>query len=167
MRWTVKNKTVNQLIHNCKLDLDRINKILKKVGATDPSVQYLNKYLTIKICWTLEQCFKTVIADAVIYKQSTQVKSYIDKTFRESSMNPSLHNIRNTLSKFDKNWLKIFSNSILWDHDRSRIESSIASLNDARNEFAHGWDPKVIFSNLRQYFFDSKKIINYLDRAVK
>ena len=82
-------------------------------------------------------------------------------------MNPSKDNICKSLLRFDEEWHKNFKAKLASNKKKKKIESSLKSLNDARNEFAHGGYPKVSFLSVKTYFEDSKKIIEYLDDIIK
>ena len=45
--------------------------------------------------------------------------------------------------------------------------TSLQSLVDARNDFAHGGHPSTSISDLITYFTDSKEVIEVLDQIVR
>lgn len=167
MIWIMNNQDVQLLVEECDSDFERIEKIIDVLTSTNPAVPYLTKYAVIKACGTLEQAFKVMISDFSCVGQSTQVKKFIDISFRESSINPNLDNIHKSLKKFDEQWNENFKNLLNQDTEIVKIKSSITSLNNARNLFAHGGNPTVTFSDVVQYFGDAKKIINYLDQSLE
>jgi len=126
----------------------------------------LTNYAIIKCCGTIENAFKTVITDFhnTLHQQA---KNYIEETFYKSSINPSKDNIHKSLEKFDPAWNTAFKAKLNLEKDRARIESSLKSLNDARNEFAHGGRPTVSFQSIFLYFNDAKRIIEILDEVVQ
>lgn len=162
----MNNSIAETLINDCQDELDRISLVIDVLGSTNPAVPFLTKYALIKTCGTFEQSFKTIISDFSTSNQSQQVKNYIDITFRESSMNPNLENIINTLKKFDVTWKDSFNNLLNSHEDANRIRQSIISLNNARNVFAHGRDPSITFNDVKRYFIDAKIIIGYIDASV-
>ena len=70
------------------------------------------------------------------------------------------------MKKFDTQWNDNFKNYLNLDVDIVRLRSSIKSLNNARNQFAHGGNPTVTFNDVKDYFDDAKKVINYLDQSL-
>ena len=162
----MNNSDVQLLVSECDNDFERIEKIIEVLTSTNPAVPYLTKYAIIKACGTLEQAFKVMISDFSCIGQSIQLKKFVDISFRESSINPNLDNIHSSLKKFDEQWNENFKNFLNADKDVSRIRSSIKSLNNARNQFAHGGNPTVTFSDIKDYFDDAKKIMNYLDQSL-
>jgi hypothetical protein len=162
----MNNQDVQTLIEECDSDFERIEKIIEVLQNTNPAVPYLTKYAIIKACGTLEQAFKVMISDFSCTGQSAQVKKFINISFRESSINPNLDNIHKSLKKFDDQWNENFKNLLNADIDIAKIRSSIKSLNNARNLFAHGGNPTVTFNDVVDYFSDAKKIINYLDQSL-
>lgn len=163
----MNNSVAQSFIEQCDNDLEKIENIIDVLGSTNNTVPFLTKYAIIKACGTLEQCFKTIITDFSCSGQNTQTKNYINKTFRESSMNPSLSNIHSSLLKFDDNWHDDFKMLLTADPEGDRIKASIASLNNGRNEFAHGGNPTMAFADVKKYFEDAKKILIHLDTSVK
>jgi hypothetical protein len=163
----MNNSRSAQLIFDCNEDFDRISNIINELGSTHNSIPFLTKYAIIKACGTLEQCFKTIISDFSIKNQNQQVTRFIDCTFRESSMNPNLDNICKALSNFDIAWKQTFKSLLKWDINNERITRSIKSLNNARNQFAHGWNPIVTFNDIVLYFNDVQTVIWYIDSSVK
>ncbi len=162
----MNNQAATTLVHQCVIDLERIDLIIQALGSTNNAVPYLTKYAIIKVCGTLEQCFKTIISDFSCSGQSSQVNKFVDISFRESSINPNLDNIHKSLKKFDDQWNDNFKSFLNADPDASRIRDSIKSLNNARNEFAHGGNPTLSFADVNSYFMDAKKIIEYIDQSL-
>ncbi|CAN1505024.1 RiboL-PSP-HEPN [Flavobacteriaceae bacterium] len=162
----MNNQSAISLIEDCKSDLERISLIIEVLGSTNRAIPFLTKYSIIKVCGTLEQCFKIIISDYSTNQQNQQIKNYINITFRESSINPNLDNIYKSLSKFDTNWKNNFKQNINANTNKVRILDSIKSLNNARNEFAHGGNPQTTFNDVENYFVDAKTIIEYIDASV-
>lgn len=162
----MNNLNAKNNIDDCLRELSGIESLINGIGHMSKPVPYLTKYALIKSCGTIEFCFKTIIADIHI-NQSSQIQNYIDKTLRESSMNPNQHNICSTLNRFDTNWNSDFKLK-LKEHPKSKqIRDSLESLNKARNTFAHGGNVNQSFDNIRDYFNDSVEIIKLLDEIVK
>ena len=162
----MNNQSALTLVQQCEFDLQRIDLIIQALGSTNNAVPYLTKYAIIKVCGTLEQCFKIIISDFSCSGQSNQVKKFVDISFRESSINPNLDNIHKSLKKFDEQWNDNFKSLLNADVDVIRIRSSIKSLNNARNEFAHGGNPTLTFTDVNSYFTDAKKIIDFIDQSL-
>jgi len=162
----MSNLDVQSLVDECDSDLARIDVLIQALTNVHPAVPYLTKYAIIKTCGTLEQAFKVMISDFSCIGQSAQVKNFVDTSFRESSINPSLDNIHKSLKKFDEQWNINFKSFLDADTNISRIKSSITSLNNARNQFAHGGNPTVTFNDVKNYFDDAKIIINYIDQSL-
>lgn len=162
----MNNQRATDLIDDCKTDLERIAILIDVLGSTNRAVPFLTKYAIIKVCGTLEQCFKTIICDYASNNQNQQVRNFIEISFRESSINPSLEKIHESLKKFDVTWRDSFKSSLTAHADKERISDSIKSLNNARNVFAHGGNPQTTFNDVENYFEDAKIIIQYIDDAV-
>ena len=68
--------------------------------------------------------------------------------------------------EFDTNWCALFKKTINKTENASNLKTSLKSLNDARNAFAHGGKPNVSFSSVVDYFKDSLAIVTILDKVV-
>jgi hypothetical protein len=161
----MKNSAAKESIQNCLDELDKIQMLIEGMGKTSNPVPFLTKYAIIKACGTIEFCFKTIIADAHL-SQSPQVRNFIDKMFRKSSINPSLDRIHKSLNNFDEGWSSNFKKSLEKLPNKAKVTDSLQSLNEARNTFAHGGHPSSSFDNVRTYFEDSVEIIKILDGVV-
>ncbi|MGV2449130.1 UNVERIFIED_CONTAM: HEPN domain-containing protein [Ralstonia mannitolilytica] len=162
----MNNRDAQSLVDECDYDFDRIERVIDVLHSTNTAVPYLTKYAIIKACGTLEQAFKIIISDFSCSGQSAQVRKFIETSFKESSINPNLDNIHKSLKRFDDQWNETFKALLTNDNDNERIKASIASLNNARNQFAHGGNPTATFTDIKAYFDDAKKIILYLDQSL-
>lgn len=162
----MNNQTARQSLNDCALELDKLQSIIDLFGQSHFIVPYLTNYAIMKCCGTIENTFKIIITDFHSSLPS-QAKNYIENTLLNSSMNPSKENICKTLKKFDEQWNTEFKTKLDNEQNKSRLESSLHSLNEARNSFAHGGNPTVSISGLTIYFNDSKRIIEILDDVVK
>ncbi|MBI4945050.1 MAG: hypothetical protein HY840_01465 [Bacteroidetes bacterium] len=162
----MNNSNANQKVTDCLAELSQLQQMTSVLGPFSNIVPYLTKYSVIKSCGTFESCFKTILADYASINQTQQLKSFIDSTLRNNSMNPSFSNIHQILKRFDMNWNKQFKQILKNHSDIKRIKTSIQSLNAARNNFAHGGNPTVSLSDVQNYFNDAIIIINILDNIV-
>ncbi len=161
------NLEAKQILKDCKDELDIINNFINrdKFNSKNP---YLVKYCVIKVSGSIETAFKTIIADAFDFNASEKVKNFVEKEIRESSKNPSYGNICTVLKKIDNNWNEQFKNSVNIVKARdSALLSSLESLNEARNSFAHGKNTTVSIEGVILYFAKASKIIEILDSVVK
>ena len=162
----MNNADVDKLLDECETELAHIEGIISSLGWTNLAVPYLNKYSVIKSCWTIEVAFKTLIADYCSKRSKQQVKNFLHKRVRESSTNPSYKNIKKTLSDFDSKWEEEFEKQLKTLTNHRSIRSSLESLVAARNQFAHGGNPTITFSDVKLYFLESKHLITTLDNVI-
>ena len=162
----MNNSEVQQLLTNCDNELTHIDGIIQNLGGTNLIVPYLNKYSVIKSCGTIEITFKTLIADFCSKRSKPQVKNFLNKKVRENSANPSYNRILQILADFDNTWVTNFKNQMQALQNYNSITSSIQSLVDARNDFAHGGSPTITFSDIRHYFNEAKFLIETLDNVI-
>lgn len=162
----MNNTDVQQLLDNCDVELTHIASIITSLGGTNLTVPYLNKYSVIKSCGTIEISFKTLIADYCSKRSKSQVKNFLNKKVRENSANPSYSRIIQILGDFDDTWVVNFKSQMRALPNYSSVTSSIQSLVDARNDFAHGGNPTITFADIKTYFDESKIIIQTLDNVI-
>jgi hypothetical protein len=161
----MNNVNIEQLLNDTTAEFASIDVLVQQVGAMSPLCKYLTHYCLIKACGVIEYSYKSIVAD-FHNGCSAQLQSYIDKTVRDSSKNPTLDNMHKLLKSFDDNWNKKFSSSLSSRPDLNRITASLGSLNSNRNAIAHGQNCIVSFGDVRQYYNDSVEIIKLLDAAV-
>lgn len=162
----MNNNSVLELLDNCENEISAIENLITGLGISSNVVPYLSKYGLIKACGTIEQAFKTVVADKCAHRSKQQIKNFITKSVRNNSSNPSFTNICNLLNKFDESWKDSFKQAVLSHSRPESLKTSLQSLVDARNEFAHGGNPRVSISDVSRYYSDSRIIIEFLDRVV-
>jgi hypothetical protein len=161
----MNNVSAQNSIDICLTELQRIFHLIEGLGHMSPIVPFLTNYSIVRACGTLEFSFKTIISD-LHAGHTPQVQNYVNNTIRNSSMNPSLDNIYKTLKRFDEEWNRKFKEKLNSHGHSLRIKSSIESLNNARNSFAHGDTPSSSFENIKTYFEDSVIILEMLDEVV-
>lgn len=161
----MNNSEVENLIQDTIREFNQLEVLVEQVGYSSPMSKYLTKYSLIKSCGTIEYAFKNIIAD--FHNNSTpQVRNFIDMMVRESSQNPSLDNIRRLLKNFDGVWLDSFNKELNKHANKNKLTTSLSSLNNERNAFAHGRNCSITFQNIKDYFLDAIEIIYILDRVV-
>ena len=166
MEFNISNTSVADQIESCFDEFHKIKNIIDGLGAMSHPVPYLTRYSIVRACGTIEFGFKTIISDINSNGQSSQIKQFIDKKFRNSSMNPSFSNICKSLAEFDSTWQQRFKESINGLEYKNRILSSLESLNEARNSFAHGGAPSTSFASLENYFKDCIIILECIEKTL-
>lgn len=162
----MNNTDVEELLVDCKNDLIAVEGIVVSLGYQSNIVSYLNKYAIIKACGTFEIAFKTLISDHCSRRVKRQVKNYLSKKVKSNSANPSYQNICNLLNDFDPQWRQDFKDKVNSHQNASKLKTSMESLVNARNTFAHGGDPNASISNVRDYFNDFYEVIIILDSVL-
>lgn len=166
MDFNISNSSVAEKIDSCLDEFNKIRHIIEGMGSMSHPVPYLTRYSIIRACGTIEYGFKTIISDLNSDGQTSQIKNFIDKKFRNSSMNPSYSNIINSLRGFDDEWPTKFKEEMNDLENHTRIRSSLDSLNQARNAFAHGGSPSTSFTNVERYFYDSIKVLETIEKTI-
>jgi hypothetical protein len=162
----MNNTDVEQILDRCQHDLDQVKTISDSLGLGNTVVPYLTRYAIIRSCGAIEVSYKTIIADYCSKRAKKQVKFYLTNKVRENSNNPSYDNICRMLSDFDKGWNTKFKEKIKAHINNPSIMTSVQSLVDARNEFAHGGSPGSSINNVIDYFLACRELINILDSII-
>lgn len=158
----MRNSNAEGVIDDCNSDLDKIEHLISAIGATNPISNYLTKYSIIRICGTLEVCYKTIIADYYELKAPLMSTFLLNKV-RNATMNPNYQNICTTLQSFDEDLAKAFKDKVRSLNDSDELISAFNTLNKTRNEVAHGISSTISFSDAKRMFSCSLQIINELD----
>lgn len=166
MELNISNPSVYERIESCLDEFHKIRCIIDGMGSMSHPVPYLTRYAIIRACGAIEYGFKTIISDANTHGQPEQIKNFINKKFRHSSMNPSLTNIISSLKGFDEQWACNFKQILDGYEHNQKIKSSLKSLTDARNAFAHGGAPSTSFSSIENYFEDCVKVLESIELAI-
>ena len=147
-------------LEDCK---DELLKIKHRIDQNqfDDMVIFLQRYAIIKACGTVESVVKNLIADHVDAGTSPEIQNYINNNVRESSTNPKTGNIGSLLGEFSSTGWKVSFEDKLKSHGTEK--SSLNSLVQLRNDFAHGRSPNTTINTVIQYFHDARTIISLVD----
>ncbi|MBU0594583.1 MAG: hypothetical protein KKH74_12725 [Gammaproteobacteria bacterium] len=162
----MNNPDVAQVLSACDAELVQVQEIIANLGVTSAVVPYLTKYAVVRACGSIETSFKAVIADYSSHRSIKQVKRFIDRRIRDGSANPTIENMNKFLLDFDKDWQDTFKRQLNAEPNRSALITSLQSLVNARNEFAHGGNPTTSLTDVIQYFGHAKRIVEIMDLVV-
>lgn len=162
----MNNSEVQREIDECWRELNHVKSLIDGLGPTSNITPFLTKYTIIRACGSIEYSFKSIIADHCERRSKKQVKRFISRRVREGSANPSYDMICKFLHDFDSDWKKEFKKRINDEPNKTYLLTSLQSLVDARNDFAHGGNPSASISDIIDYFRHAKRIIEILDEIV-
>ncbi len=158
----INNPTARTAIDDCNSELSRIAGIINGVGSTSPLSGYLTKYSLIRICGTLEICYKTIIAD--YYENiAPQLGQFIGFHLRDASMNPTYDNICQAIKRFDDNRQQSFKSAVDALANKESLKEAFSVLNRERNNVAHGINSTLSFNDMKNRFTEAFQIIEVLD----
>ena len=162
----MNNSDVELLLTQCRSELDHVEASIVTLGVMSPVAPYLTKYAVVRACGAVEVSFKALVADFCSKRSKKQVKRYIGLKIVRSSTNPSHDKIVEMLSQFDDNWQKTFKANIGSDPNKAQLLSSLQSLVDARNEFAHGGSPTLSINDVIKHFEHARKVLEHVDTVI-
>ena len=161
----MNNHIARQAIQDCHDELTKIENQIKQFGSTNTVSGFLTRYSLIKICGTLEICYKTIIAD--FYEQSAPLLgAFIGYHLRDASMNATYENICQAIKRFDEKKLTLFKTAFPPSINKDKVIQSLADLNTARNDVVHGNYTALSFNDLKEKFNDGVCILNVLDSVM-
>ena len=147
----------------------RINKFQKiedafkkceKYKNTDIS-QELNSYLVVLISGIYEDVIENLFIERAGKTNDREIKSfmsnYLDKGFR----NPNSENILKLLAMLNPDYKKS-----LKDKKNTRYTTGLDSIITNKNEFAHGYDNKASFDDIKNYHERAVKIFEGLKKIL-
>lgn len=159
----MNNSEIQKLLDDCAAEVDRVRATIDMLGQTSSIVPFLTKYSIVRTCGSIEMAYKSLIADYCSWRSKPQVKTYIDNNVRDSSRNPSYDNICQLLEDFDPAWNQDFKRQSKALANWSDIKLSLASLVEARNDFAHGGNPSITIADVVTHFTNARRLIEVLD----
>lgn len=149
-------------IDESKEDLQRIRNLISAIGSMSPVAGYLTKFALIRVCGTLEICYKTLIAD--FYESvSPEMQRYITIHVREASLNAKYENIKKVLKEFSEEKSNDYKNIINARVDKEQILAAMSTLNTARNEVAHGGNMALSIADICNHFEKAVCVLEELD----
>lgn len=163
--YVMHNTAVETKLNDCFEDLIKVEAIIEK-NHLAPSVKYLTCYAVIKVCSTIEHCFKQLIADK-LEVVAPAMSYYINNKVRTSSANPRCDTMSNFLSEYNKSWSQSFKERVKNHADSSRIKESLASLVNTRNTFAHTGNCPCTFSDVSNYYVDAIEFLKIIDDILR
>lgn len=162
----IGNASAQAIIDDCKDELTKIEKLITSLGTTNSASGFLTRYALMKSSSTLENCYKTIIAD--YYEAlAPSMSCYIANMVRNASRNANIDNIHKFLKEFDSAKHSIFKNNVSAITDKDATLREFKELANARNEIAHGSSTTLSFNDIKSKFLSSIKIMEALDATMK
>lgn len=161
------NSDAETLIIECDRQMQVLESKISGLRVTDEAISFFTNFAVIQCCGTIEQSIKIIIFDKLTCASSNQISTYLDKIIKNGSMNPSLDNIKGLIGKFDQQWKRAITEKINALPDKETVVDELKSLNELRNNFAHGKSISATFSNVRAYYDSAKKITDIVDEVLK
>lgn len=161
----ITNANAQTLINDCNDELDRINHLIQGLGTTNSVSNYLTKYALIKCCTTLENVYKTIIADYYEGLAPSLVQ-YLTQMVRNANRNANLDNIHRFLSEFDHTKKATFKTKLQSLTNSHQLIQEFKDLADARNSLAHGNAMTLSFNDIKNKYDSSVKIMEELDATM-
>lgn len=166
MALALKNATCQQMLDDCEAELVEIERILSQLSSFDKQVPFLTRYSIIISAATMEKVCKGLIVDFCEVGSNVQMKHFLDKNFREQALNVKYDAICKTLCRFDDEWNRKFKSDLNNLKSASKWRTSLDSLIDLRNSFAHGGRPTTTFKTVHEYFRHSRRVMIILERSI-
>lgn len=163
----MNNAEVQQQMTVCSAELAQVKTLIDNLGFTSTIVPYLTKYAVVRACGSVELAFKAVIADYCSRRGKKQVKRFLTRKVRDGSANPSYDKICQFLHDFDEEWKRDFKGLIEQEANKANLLTSLQSLVDARNDFAHGGNPSASIGDVLVYYGHARRIIEIMDGVVQ
>lgn len=128
----------------------------------DEEIQaHFARYLCIKTSGLLENYIKSQIGDYVDVCSSKPTAKYVRNRMKTFT-NVDCDKLITFLDSFNSEWTAAFLAKM-----NDRLKSSLNSLISNRNNIAHGNTDSITFNNIKQYYNDTKKVIDILDQVIK
>ncbi|MDX9913293.1 MAG: HEPN domain-containing protein [Candidatus Moranbacteria bacterium] len=160
------NKKVEKLLHNTEQELVRLGHKIRRLSPFDDTRSIVAKYALIISYGSIERAFKDIVIDACSINATTQIKNFLLKNFDKNAFNFKYDELCKKLEGFDGEWRNNFKEDIKKRKHAQKYKTSLASLFDTRNEFAHGGNPNVTLTDVKNYFKDCAIVVKIFDRIL-
>ena len=128
----------------------------------DEEIQaHFARYLCIKASGLLENYIKSQIGDYVGACSSQPTAKYVRNKMKTFT-NVDCDKLVTFLESFSSDWTTAFLARM-----NDELKSSLNSLISNRNNIAHGNTDSITFNKIKQYYDDTKKVIDILDQVIK
>lgn len=171
----MNNSDVYNLIAECLSELRRVKKAVDG-NKTNEMARFLTNYAIIRASGTIEQSYKTLVADKLTRnsKINKKIRIYVDNNVRKSPSTANYSVICGFLGKFDEKtdpvkeqWGKRFSDACNNSRHSTNIFSSYENLSKARNAVAHGKATVMTIEQVLLAYKYCRKSIKLLDQIIK
>lgn len=161
----MNNREVQDSLEACSEELDGIRQLLIGIGDEARPSPFMRRYAVIRASGAIEVGFKKIIADRVGAGCDVQVTTFLKRKIVDSSINPKLGAIQNTLSDFDPRW-RVKFDELIGLGDKPGLTTALTVLVNARNEFAHGGSPDINILETIEHFKGGFEVLKVLDQVV-
>ncbi len=128
--------------------------------------QELNSYLVVLISGIYEDVIENLFIERAGKTKDSEIKSfmsnYLDKGFR----NPNYENILKLLAMLNPDYKKSLKNKKNTHNIPEYNTTGLDSIITNKNEFAHGYDNKASFDDIKNYHKRAVKIFEVLEKIL-
>jgi len=128
--------------------------------ATPLEKSYLAKYLVVFICGIYEEIIENIIKEMVGKMGNQYLDNFFDNYLETFFRNPCIKNISKLLKNFNKDWSCTLNG--LPQVNRLALDSIITD----KNSLAHGGASTITIGDVKQYYLDSKLVIETIDEML-
>lgn len=146
--------------------LDTIDRVIADYStfshASPLEESYLAKFLVVYISGIYEEVIETILNEFVAKNTSkNEVANFTKNSLDFSFRNPNSQNLLKLLKRFEnKTWEKALTSCL-----KSRI-NALDSINTNKNAIAHGTSITLTLGDVKQYYNDSRPLIEIIDEVV-
>lgn len=148
-------------IDDCLLELHKLNEVLPE-NKFDSMHKIYSAYSLIRVCTTFEGVVKSIISEYFSKHNDFRVNNALKHVF-STMRNPSYQNVKDTLNKLDDDWAAAFKKEM---QNNEKIRTSVNSLINCRNDFAHSCNFSASFKDIESYFADVIIFLSILEEIV-
>jgi hypothetical protein len=118
---------------------------------------YFAKFLVVYICGVYEQTIENILAEFTAANSSRpEITNYVEKTLHRYFRNPDFSNLIKLIGTFSDTWKdeinKLTSQGLALD-----------SIVNNKNALAHGQSITITLNDIKQYYKESRLIIDTID----
>lgn len=138
----------------------RLDDLFDKVSrlSEDPELQaHWSRYLCVLVSGFLETSIRQIFSEYTKTKAHPKIVNYVEKQL-ERFQNPNVESVLQLAGAFDPSW-----RSELEDTVDEEVLAAVNSIVTNRHGIAHGRNVGLSYVVMREYYMNSRKLIEFID----
>lgn len=154
----MKSQRAQQLLNEIDLAITNIDSFGVATNSLEES--YLAKFLDVFICGMYEEIIETILNEKIAMTGMAEASRFISGSLNHHFRNPDMKKIITWLAQFNTSWRTIIQRLPLQNRD------ALDSIVTNKNNLAHGNASTITLIQVKDYYRDSRVVIEKIDDIV-